>query len=126
MKTINKRAVRHYIREVKSKLSCSFSMKQAILKSIKQRIGECEPQTIEDLYREIGSPEKIADNIESIEDVRQLNKIAKKYRTLIVISVICIIIAIFASVLTAIVILSDDEYYDIIDMTYSDDFSQGE
>lgn len=124
MMSTNKRVVRQYIREVKSKLACSFSMKQAILKAIRQRISECEPQSIEDLYREIGSPENIAENIESVEDVRQLNKIAKKYHSLIVISVICAVVAVISFLFTAIVILTGDEYYSMIDVTASVDFPE--
>ncbi len=117
MKTINKRAIRQYIRDIKSNLCCPFPMKRALLNTVKQRINEFEPQTIEDLYHEIGSPETIAANIDSVEDIGHLRKKAKKSNSLIAVSAFCLAATLFVSAIATVIVVTDDHYYHTIDLS---------
>ena len=86
-----KKIVKSYLKEVKSALFCSPSMKQAFLSTVRQRIEELFPDSstlsMESLRREIGTPEEIASGLESRPDIEQLKEIAKRYKR---VKILCI------------------------------------
>ena len=70
-KTYNK-VVKRYLKELKSALICSYSMKHVLLSTVKLRISELVSDSstlsFEDLCNEIGTPEEIAHSLECRSD----------------------------------------------------------
>ena len=111
----NKKIVNFYVKEVKDKLLCPNNVKKAFLQEIRQNISNLENETgvlsIEDLYREIGSPDEIARSFESRDDIEQIKAKAKKYRKVKIICAVSLILAILTAIICGIIMLSDDTYY---------------
>lgn len=110
----NKKIINLYLKQLKSALMCSLSMKKALISEIKHQIVELENQiqvlSTEDLHREIGSPDEIAKGFESREDIEKIKKKAKKYTGIKIICWISLILAIIAVTVSIIVIRSNKDY----------------
>lgn len=109
----NNKIINLYLKEIKDKLLCPNNVKKAFLKEIRQNIADAEIDivSIEDLYREIGSPEEIARSFESRDDIEQIKAKAKKYTKIKIICAVCLALAIVAVIVCSIVISSVDTYY---------------
>lgn len=110
-----KKIVKSYLKEIKSALICSAGMKQAVLSTARQRIADLFPDTstlsMEELCREIGTPEEIALGLESRSDIEQLKKKAKRYKIAKITCTCLLFVAIFIAVFLSFVIVSNNEYH---------------
>lgn len=90
----NNKIINLYLKEIKDKLLCPNNVKKAFLKEIRQNIADAEIDivSIEDLYREIGSPEEIARSFESRDDIEKIKARAKRFHIIVA---ICAVIALF-------------------------------
>ena len=90
-------------------------MKKAFIKEIKDQIAELKDQiqdlTMEDLQREIGKPDEIARGFESRENIEDLKKRAKKYSKAKTISLVFLVLTIFAIAISIIIVKSNKEYH---------------
>ena len=88
----NNKIINLYLKEIKDKLLCPNNAKKAFLKEIRENISNAEIDvvSIEDLYREIGSPEEIAHSFESRDDIEQIKVRTKKLHIIVA---ICAVIA---------------------------------
>lgn len=88
----NNKIINLYLKEIKDKLLCPNNAKKAFLKEIRQNISNAEIDivSIEDLYREIGSPEEIARSFESRDDIEKIKVRTKKLHIIVA---ICAVIA---------------------------------
>lgn len=90
-------------------------MKKAFISEVKHQITELEEQiqvlSMEDLHREIGSPDEIARGFENREDIEKLKLKAKKYTRAKIIAWICFALAIIGITISIIAINSNDNYY---------------
>ena len=111
----NKKIIALYLRELRAALVCPNSIKKAFLIEIRRQIAELESQnpvlSMEDLHREIGSPDEIARSFENREDLDRLKAKAKKYTLIKIICGVCLAIALIAVAVTVIVVQSNDDYY---------------
>ena len=111
----NKKIIDSYLKQLKTSLLCSTSMKKAFISEVKQQIAELENQiqvlAMEDLHREIGSPCEIAKGFESREDIEKFKEKAKKYTRTKVICWITLVLAIVAIAVAVIFIKSNDNFY---------------
>ena len=109
-----KKIVEKYLKEVKSALFCSSSMKQAFLSTVKQRISDLFPDpsalSVEELYKEIGTPEEIACSLESRSDIELLKQKAKRYEIVKIFCIICSILALIGISFLIATILSNQGY----------------
>lgn len=114
MKNKNHRIIRAYVKEIKKTITCSGDIKKAVLHEIAEEALEMASQnpelTAQDLYREIGSPQEIAQGFESRADMEKIMKSAAKYKRIKYICVASCIVAALAASITVSVILSDDDY----------------
>lgn len=78
------RIVEDYLRNVNQSLDCAKDMKKALISEIEQQVTDLEEKiqdiTLDDLYREIGTPEEIAQGFENREDIDRIRKKAAKYK----------------------------------------------
>lgn len=120
-KNSNKKVVNSYIKQLKSAVICSSSMKKAFISEIKHQIAELENEnknlSLGILHREIGYPDEIARGFESRDDIIMLKEKAKKYTRAKIICWIALGLALVTIVGSAILIQSNDDYYS---KTYSD------
>ena len=88
----NNKIINLYLKEIKDKLLCPNNAKKAFLKEIRENISNAEIDvvSIEDLYREIGSPEEIAYSFESRDDIEKIKVWTKKLHIIVA---ICAVIA---------------------------------
>lgn len=88
----NNKIINLYLKEIKDKLLCPNNAKKAFLEEIRQNISNAEIDvvSIEDLYREIGSPEEIARSFESRDDIEKIKVRTKKLHIIVA---ICAVIA---------------------------------
>ena len=90
-------------------------MKKAFICEIKHQIAELENQvqvfTMEDLHREIGSPDEIARSFESRDDIEKLKEKAKKYKKTKIICWIALGLTILAITVSIIVVRSNKNYH---------------
>ena len=88
----NNKIINLYLKEIKDKLLCPNNAKKAFLKEIRENISNAEIDvvSIEDLYREIGSPEEIARSFESRDDIEKIKVRTKKLHIIVA---ICAVIA---------------------------------
>ena len=88
----NNKIINLYLKEIKDKLLCPNNAKKAFLKEIRENISNAEIDvvSIEDLYREIGSPEEIAHSFESRDDIEKIKVRTKKLHIIVA---ICAVIA---------------------------------
>ena len=88
----NNKIINLYLKEIKDKLLCPNNAKKAFLEEIRQNISNAEIDvvSIEDLYREIGSPEEIAHSFESRDDIEKIKVRTKKLHIIVA---ICAVIA---------------------------------
>ena len=111
----NNKIIALYIRQLRAALVCPNSIKKAFLIEIKHQIVELENRiqvlSMEDLHREIGSPDEIARSFENREDLDRLKAKAKKYTLIKIICGVCLAIALIAVAVTVIVVQSNDDYY---------------
>ena len=111
----NKKIIALYLRQLRAALICPNSIKKAFLIEIRRQIAELESQnpvlSMEDLHREIGSPDEIARSFENREDLDRLKAKAKKYTLIKIICGVCLAIALIAVAVTVIVVQSNDDYY---------------
>ena len=111
----NKKIISLYLKQLKSTLVCSASMKKALINEIKHKIAELENQipalSVEDLHTEIGSPDEIAKGFESRDDIEALKKKANGYTRIKIICVICTILALILIVTSIIIIHENDTYH---------------
>ena len=77
------------------------------------------PLTKEDIEAEIGTPQEIARGLENREDIERLKKKARRYVWAKWTCIACLLLAIFAVIITVAVIKSNDPYYTTVD-TYID------
>ncbi len=118
MKRENRKVVKSYIKQLKSALVCSSSMKKAFISEVKRMVEELEMDhqvlTMEDLHREIGTPDEIARSFESREDIDKLKAKAKKYLRNKIVCWICVVLAIVAVTVSVVVIISNcDHHYTV-------------
>lgn len=104
-----------YVKQLKKTLLCSASMKKAFIKEIKDQIAELKDQiqdlSMEDLQREIGKPDEIARGFESRDNIEDLKKRAKKYSKAKTISLVFLVLTIFAIAILIIIVKSNKEYH---------------
>ena len=88
----NNKIINLYLKEIKDKLLCPNNAKKAFLEEIRENISNAEIDvvSIEDLYREIGSPEEIAHSFESRDDIEKIKVRTKKLHIIVA---ICAVIA---------------------------------
>ena len=88
----NNKIINLYLKEIKDKMLCPNNAKKAFLKEIRENISNAEIDvvSIEDLYREIGSPEEIARSFESRDDIEKIKVRTKKLHIIVA---ICAVIA---------------------------------
>ena len=88
----NNKIINLYLKEIKDKMLCPNNAKKAFLKEIRENISNAEIDvvSIEDLYREIGSPEEIAHSFESRDDIEKIKVRTKKLHIIVA---ICAVIA---------------------------------
>lgn len=88
----NNKIINLYLKEIKDKLLCPNNAKKAFLEEIRQNISNAEIDvvSIEDLYREIGSPEEIVRSFESRDDIEKIKVRTKKLHIIVA---ICAVIA---------------------------------
>ena len=88
----NNKIINLYLKEIKDKLLCPNNAKKAFLEEIRENISNAEIDvvSIEDLYREIGSPEEIAHSFESRDDIEKIKVRTKKFHIIVA---ICAVIA---------------------------------
>ncbi len=111
----NQKIINLYLKQLKATLMCSSSMKMAFISEVKHQIAELEDQfqvlTVEDLHREIGSPDEIARGFESRNDIENLKKKARKYTRTKIICWISLILAIAAIIISIVYIKSNKKYH---------------
>lgn len=116
----NKKVITLYLKQLKTTLMCSASMKKVILSDVKHQISELEDQLQvleeKDLHREIGSPDEIARGFESRDDIENLKKKAKKYSRTKIICWVSLILAIVAITVSIVVVHSNKKYHSEINM----------
>lgn len=116
----NKKVITLYLKQLKTTLMCSASMKKVILSDVKHQISELEDQLQvleeEDLHREIGNPDEIARGFESRDDIENLKKKAKKYFRTKIICWVSLILAIVAITVSIVVVHSNKKYHSEINM----------
>ena len=104
-----------YVKQLKKALLCSASMEKAFIKEIKDQIAELKDQiqdlSMEDLQREIGKPDEIARGFESRDNIEDLKKRAKKYSKAKTISLVFLVLTIFAIAILIIIVKSNKEYH---------------
>lgn len=104
-----------YVKQLKKALLCSASMKKAFIIEIKDQIAELKDQiqdlSMEDLQREIGKPDEIARGFESRDNIEDLKKRAKKYSKAKTISLVFLVLTIFAIAISIIIVKSNKEYH---------------
>ncbi len=106
MKNSENKVLKQYLKEVDDALVCKKSIKRFYMKEIKQILDsylEEKPDfTVEDLYRELGKPEKFANELTERDEYRTLLKQAKwKNRLLICIGVVVIALFVVSIVIIA-------------------------
>lgn len=115
-----KKIVKSYLKEVKSALFCSPSMKQAFLSTVRQRIEELFPDfstlSVEELYKEIGTPEEIACSLENHSDIEQLKKKAKRYKVAKIAYMVLLLVAVLIIAFFVFLFISGKDYLVIFDM----------
>lgn len=111
----NKNVVNSYLRHIKTALLCPSSMKKAILNDVNERIAELEKQhpllTPDDLYKEIGTPDEIAQGFESRLEIGNIKKNARKLTRTKILCWILIILMVLTIIITAIIIKSNETYH---------------
>ncbi len=116
----NKKIISLYLKQLNASLICSTNMKKAFICEIKHQIAELENQvqvfTMEDLHREIGSPDEIARSFESRDDIEKLKEKAKKYKKAKIICWVSLILAIVAITVSIVVVHSNKKYHSEINM----------
>ena len=89
-------------------------MKQAFLSTVGQRISDLFPDhsalSVEELYKEIGTPEEIAHSLESRSDIESLKKKAKRYTIIKIFCILCSILALIGISLLIVMILLNQGY----------------
>ena len=90
-------------------------MRKAILNDVKDRITEFEKQcpllTTDDLYKEIGTPDEIAQGFESRLEIGSLKKNARKLTRTKILCLIFLILMILSVIIAVIIIKSNETYY---------------
>lgn len=113
MKTRNK-YVKLYLKNVYGGLIGVKSMKSVMLSDLKSSaydyVMEHPDCTLDDLYRDIGTPEEIALPYDTPECIEQIKKEAKKYHKLKWVTVVLCFITIIAIFVTVIIILNNESY----------------
>lgn len=111
-KTINK-DIKKYCSEIKKLLTCSGSVKLAFISELKTGIYEYieehpnEEITINNIKNRFGTPEDIASSFVSAEDMRRLNKKAKKYIFYKILSIVLLLAFILTVYILADVIINE-------------------
>lgn len=99
---VNK-AIKKYLKSVQRQLPCSYLVKKAIIKELRQTISEdYENQnvTLEELTNKYGTPEEIAEGFQCADSSKRLHKRVVIMRTAIACAVaIVVILAVIAIVL---------------------------
>ena len=117
----NQKIINLYVKQLKTSLVCSTNMKKAFIDEVKHQITELENQiqvlTMEDLQREIGSPDEIARGFESREDIEKLKEKAKKYKKTKIICGVTLTLTIIAIAVTIIVVRSNKNYHSEIEIS---------
>lgn len=109
------RIVEDYLRNVNQSLDCAKDMKKALISEIEQQVTDLEEKiqdiTLDDLYREIGTPEEIAQGFEDREDIDRIRKKAAKYKKIKWICLICSILAMITIVISIAVMCSSESFH---------------
>lgn len=82
IKTI-KHEIKKYFKDIKQLLSCPRSMKSAFIAELQSRIdelGEGGDLTLENIMLEFGTPDQIARNFDTYENLKDLKIKALKYK----------------------------------------------
>lgn len=109
-----------YCKKVKKLLVCQYSLKCAFISDFKSRIQDyieeagSDTVNIEDIIRQFGTPDVVAESFCNIGDITELRKKARKYTLYKIVTIIAITALILASVLL-IVLLTKDNHYTITD-----------
>lgn len=111
----NKSIVNSYLRQVKASLLCQPSMKRAVLNEVENRIVELEKQhtviTMDNLYKEIGSPDEIAKGFEGEPEIGYLKKNTRKLNRTRIICLVLIVLVVLSAFATAVIIKSNETYH---------------
>lgn len=111
----NKSIVNSYLRQVKAALLCPSSMKRAVLNEVENRIVELEKQhtviTMDNLYKEIGSPDEIAKGFEDEPEIGHLKKNARKLNRTRIICLVLFVLVVLSAFATAVIIKSNETYH---------------
>ena len=111
----NKNVVNSYLRHIKTALLCLSSMKKAILNDVNERIAELEKQhpilTPDDLYKEIGTPDEIAQGFESRLEIGNIKKNARKLPRAKLLCLVFLILMILSIIIATIIVKSNESYY---------------
>lgn len=111
----NKSIVNSYLRQVKAALLCQSSMKMAVLNEVENRIVELEKQhtviTMDNLYKEIGSPDEIAKGFEGEPEIGYLKKNTRKLSRTRIICLVLFVLVVLSAFATAVIIKSNETYH---------------
>lgn len=112
------RSTEDYVRSVRQALDCSKDLRKALISEIEQQIKELENKTpeltVDDLYREIGTPEEIAQGFEDRDDIDRIRKNAAKYKRSRIIAWVCAILAVVSIAISVMIICENDNYHEKI------------
>ena len=116
-KNTTKKVIRRYLKELTSELTCSRSMKCAFAGQMKNELlqfaKEHEDISVEDLYREFGTPEEVSGGFYDRKDYEKLLKKTKRIATIwkIIGIVLFILFIIFVIYFAGIINSSNGTYY---------------
>ena len=115
------RITESYVRSVRQSLDCPKDLRKALISEIEQQITELENKTpeltVDDLYREIGTPEEIAQGFEDRDDIDRIRKKAAKYKRSRIIAWVCAILAVVSivtSTIAIVIICENDGFHEKI------------
>lgn len=90
-------------------------MKKAILNDVNERIAELEKQhpllTPDDLYKEIGTPDEIAQGFEGRLEIGNIKKNARKLPRGKLLCLVFLILMILSIIIATIIVKSNESYY---------------
>lgn len=107
----NKSIVNSYLRQVKASLLCQPSMKRAVLNEVENRIVEHTVITMDNLYKEIGSPDEIAKGFEGEPEIGYLKKNTRKLNRTRIICLVLFVLVVLSAFATAVIIKSNETYH---------------
>ncbi len=104
MRNKAKNELKMYFNDIKKRLTCSYPLRIAFIRdfssTVNMFIEENNTEAIEDIINHFGTPEEIAENFYSVNDISKLKKKAKIYSlvisALLVLSVLLVVFIVYA------------------------------